>query len=148
MNYPTFDDSVYVQKVNAFNTAIVDGNFPASGSYIDVSAFERFVFLIAAGTLDSALTCKVQQAATINGTAKDVSGATVTVGATDDDKWASIEVQGAKLDINNGYNYVTLNVAGAAGSNDYLCILFLGMYPSAQPVTQHASYVSAVVVAG
>lgn len=148
MYNPSFDDAVYVQKVNSFNTAIEVGEFPASGSYIDVSGFERFVFLILAGTLDTALVCQVQQATAVNGTAKDITGATVTVGASDDNKWHSIEVQTAKLDANNDYRYVTLDITGAAGSNDYLCIVFLGFYPGEQPVTQHASYVSAVVVAG
>lgn len=148
MYFPSFDDAVYALKCNNFMTAIADGEFPASASYIDVGAFERFVFLIAAGTLDSALTCQVQQAATVSGTAKDVTGAVAIVGAGDDNEWVTIEVQTNQLDLNNGYNFVTLDVSGAAGSNDYLCIFFLGMYPSEQPVTQNAGYSQAVVVAG
>lgn len=148
MHFPTFDDSVYVQKVNNFMTAIEVGEFPASGSYIDVAQFERFVFLILAGTLDTALTCQVQQATAVNGTAKDITGAVTTVGTGDDNKWHIIEVQTDQLDINNDYRYVTLDITGAAGSNDYLAIVFLGLNPGEQPVTQHASLVAAVVVAG
>jgi len=148
MYFPTFDDSVYVQKLNNFGTAVEVQEYPASGSYIDVSGYERFVILILAGTLDTALTCQVQQATAVNGTAKDISGAVATVGATDDNKWHSIEVQTNQLDLNNDYRYITLDVTGAAGSNDYACFVFLGLNPSEQPVTQHASYVSATVVAG
>lgn len=148
MYFPTFDDAVYVQKVNNFMTAVEVGEFPASGSYIDVSNYERFAFLIFAGTLDTALTCQVQQATAVNGTAKDITGAVTTVGTSDDNKWHIIEVQTNQLDLNNDYRYVTLDVTGAAGSNDYLCIVFLGLNPGEQPVTQHANLVAAVVVAG
>lgn len=142
----TFDDEVAVLSVNAFNTGLVDGKFPASGSFIDVKDYQKFVFLIVAGTLDSALTVKVQQATAANGTPKDITGATTTIAATDDNKWHSIEVDVAALDINNGYRYVTLDVAGAAGGNDYIAAVFLGLIPGVQPVAQNASYVAAVVV--
>lgn len=128
--------------------ALTAKEYPASGSYIDVSGFERFAFLIAAGALDSELTCQVQQAATISGTAKDVTGAVVTVPADGDDKWYMVEVQTDNLDSNNGYNYVTLDVTGPAGSNDYAAIIFLGLNPRKIPVTQGATFGAATAVAG
>jgi len=143
-----FKDSVYVQKLNDFGTAIADGSFPASASFIDVSKYSRFAFLVFAGALDSALACQVQQATAANGTPKDVSGALVTVGATDDNKWHMVEVLTDNLDITNDYKFVSLAVSGQAGSNDYLCIVFLGLAPNTEPVTQHASCVASVVVAG
>lgn len=146
----TFSEELYLAPANNFNTAISDGNFPASASYIDVAQFEKFVFQIRAGTLDSALTCQVKQDTSPTETAgiKNITGATVTVGATDDNKLFTIEVEVRKLDINNGFRYVTLAVSGAAGGNDYLSINFIGINPDVIPVTQPATYASAVIVAG
>lgn len=140
----------YVQGCNNFGTAIVDGNFPASASYIDVSGFYTFCFLVRAGALDSALTLQVKQdtSATETASIKNITDATVTVGTGDDNGWASIEVEVAKLDIANGFRYVTLAVSGAAGSNDYLDIIFLGRLPRTAPVTQSASYFDYAIVAG
>lgn len=148
MLYRTFDDAVKVQACNNFNTAMVDGDFPASGSYIDVSDFERFVFLIHAGTLDSALTCTVQEVTAVNGTPSSVTGASVTIADDDDNKWFTIEVETRKLSINTAAKYVTLDVSGAGGGNDYLDIIFLGFNPGVQPVTQPTNYDTATVVAG
>jgi hypothetical protein len=139
-----------VTKIQQLNVedAIVDGQFPASGSFIDVSKFHRFAFLVMVGALDSALTCKVQQAAAINGVLKDVTSATVAIAANGDDKWYLIEVETNHLDSNNGYKYVTLDIAGAAGGNDYAAILFLGLNPGMAPVTQGADKGTIVSVVG
>ena len=145
-----FDDAVYVNKANNFNTAIVDGRFPASTAFIDVSNFTHFAFLVFAGTLNSALTCAVYQdtSATVTASVKAVTGASVIIGATDDDKWRSVEVEAARLDIANNFRYVTLDVSGAGGGDDYLCIVFVGWDARREPVTQPANYLEAVVVAG
>jgi len=145
-----FSEEVYVQPANNFNTAIVDGNFPASTGYIDVSQFERFAFLVRVGTLTSELTLQVKQDTDETETAsiKDVSGATATIAADDDNKLVSIEVETRKLDLNNGFRYVTLAVSGAGGGDDYLDIQFVGLNPDVKPVTQPASYSQAVIVAG
>lgn len=144
------DDAVYINPANNFNTAIVDGDFPASGSYIDVSEFTHFAFLVKVGTLNSALTLQVQQdtSATATASIKNVTGATLTVAADDDNELKSIEVEAARLDVANNFRYVTLDVTGAAGGDDYLDILFLGWDARRQPVTQPAAYSEAVVVAG
>lgn len=144
------DDAVYINPCNNFNTAIADGVFPASGSFIDVSEFTHFAFLVKVGTLDSALTLQVHQdtSATQTASVKDVTGATLVVAANDDDELKSIEVEAARLDVANNFRYVTLDVTGAAGSNDYLDILFLGWDARREPVVQPAAYSEAVVVAG
>lgn len=144
----TLTEQVYFKTCNNFGTAIVDGGFPASGSYIEVGQYERFGFLVRAGALDSALTCQVQQAAAIDDTPVDVAGAVVTVGTGDDNELFLIEVETRKLDLNNGYNYVTLDVAGATGGNDYLDIVFVGINPLTMPVTQPAGTNTPVIVAG
>jgi len=144
----TFSENVYVYGCNPFGTASVDGdNYPASGSFIDVSGYERFVFLIHAGTLTTDLVCTVQEANAINGTPASVSGATLTIGnAAGDNDWYSIEVETARL--TKGKHFVSLDVAGGAGSDDFLDVIFLGLDPKNAPVTQHANYLEAVVVAG
>jgi len=139
----TLTEQVYFKGCNTPSTAIVDGNFPASGSFIDVSDCERFGFIVHAGGSDTALTCQVQQAATINGTEKDVTGAVQTISATGDGTVYLIEVETRKLDLNNGYNFVTLDVTGATG-NDYLGIVFWSI-PRVAPVTQTNT---AIIVAG
>lgn len=141
----TFSEQVKVTKCNAFGTAIVDGDFPASGSYIDVSDYERFAFLITAGASNTALTCQVQQSTTASATPKDVTGAVQTVGASDDGEVFIIEVETRKLDINNDYFYVTLDVSGQSGNDEYLDITFLGINPGEAPVTQQNT---AVIIAG
>lgn len=147
MKFSMYED-VYIVGCNNFNTAIADGEFPASGSYIDVSDFMWCAFLIRVGTLDSALTCQVQQAATISSTAKDLTDCKWVVGTGDGNKWGVVEFEPRKLDINNGYNYVTLDVTGAGGSNDYLDIFFLGFGKGVRPVTQHASFDTSAIIAG
>lgn len=147
----SFIDNHYLLKCNDFNTAIVDGDFPPSTTFIDVSEFERFVFLIHAGTLNSALTCQVQQdtSATVTASVKAVTSAVDIVGATDDNDLFAIEVQTSQLDLANGFRYVTLDVSGAAGGDDYLDILFIGVHPRRAPVTQPATTLGNIVeVAG
>jgi hypothetical protein len=144
------DDAVYINPCNNFNTAIVDGVFPASTLFIDVSNFTHFAFLVKVGTLNSALTLQVHQdtSATQTASVKDITGATLVVGAGDGDELKSIEVEAARLDIANNFRYVTLDITGAAGGDDYLSILFLGWNARRTPVTQPAAYSEAVVIAG
>ncbi|HZU86593.1 MAG TPA: hypothetical protein VFF78_03850 [Anaerolineaceae bacterium] len=136
-------------KIQLLNTedALSVAKYPASGYFIDVSNYERFAFLVAAGALDTATTVKVQQATAVNGTPKDITGATITIADTGDDKWYLIEVETNKLDINNDYRYVTLDVAGPTG-NDYGAILFLGFNPGSMPVTQGTDKGSSVAIVG
>lgn len=142
-----FIEAVKIQQLNV-EDALTEAKFPASGSFIDVSQYDRVAFLVLAGALDSATTIKVQQATANNGTPKDVSGATLTIGATGDDKWYLIEVETRKLDINNDYRYLTLDVAGPAGGNDYAAIVFFGFAPGTMPVTQGSDKGNSVAVVG
>lgn len=139
----TFSEQVYVKAVNTPSTAIVDGKFPASGSFFDTSDYERFAFLIVAGGSNTALTCQVEEADAANGTPTDITGAVQIVGATDDGEAFIIEVETRKLTL-TGKRYVTLDVTGATG-DDYLGIIFLGINPGVAPVTQTNT---AVIIAG
>lgn len=140
----TLTEQVYFKGCNTPSTAIVDGKFPASGSFIDVSDYERFGFIVHAGGSNTALVCQVEQATTASGTPADITGAVQTISATGDGTVYLIEVETRRLDLNNGYNYVTLDVTGATG-DDYLGIIFFGVNPGAAPVTQTNT---AVIVAG
>jgi hypothetical protein len=96
------------------------------------------------------LTFTVRQDTSATATAgvKAITDAAVVIGTDDDNKWASIEVQCNKLDIANGYRYVSLYATGGAGSNDYAAIVFIGHRAGEAPVVQSASYLTPVVVAG
>jgi hypothetical protein len=134
--------NVKYELSNNFNTAIVDGSFPASGSFYDVAEYDEMYWLIRAGTLDSALTCQVQQAATISGALTNITGAVSIVAADDDNELKVIRVQTRLLT----QRFVTLTISGAAGGNDYLDVIWVGV-PRHMPVTQNAT-VTEVVVAG
>lgn len=137
--------NVKYELANNFNTAIADGSFPASASFYDVADYAWFYFIVKAGTLDSALTCQVQQAATASGSLTDITGAVDIVGTGDDDKLFVIGVE-VKV-MTQGQRFVTLTISGAAGSNDYLDILFVGVRPDHAPVTQEST-VAVIVVGG
>jgi len=71
-------EAAVIKQLNV-EVALAVASYPASGAFIDVSQYERFAFLVQAGVLDSAITCQVQQAATINGALKDITGAVVVI---------------------------------------------------------------------
>jgi len=142
-----FSEAVLIKQLNVEDDIEVAA-YPASGSYIDVSNFERCAFLIGAGALDSELTFKVRQATANNGTLKDLTDAVVVVPADGDDKWYMVEFQVDQLDTDNGYRFVTLSATGAAGTNDYAAIFFFGLNPGMRPVTQGADKGEVVYVAG
>jgi hypothetical protein len=144
------NEAMYFLGCNHFSTAIVDGKFPASASFIDVSNFDEFAFIVKAGSLNSALTLQVKQdtSATQTGSIKDVTGATVVIGATDDDTLYIIPVEVAKLDGANSFRYVTLDISGAAGGDDYASVNFVGYNARHQPVTQPSGTTVVTPVAG
>lgn len=140
-------EALKIQQINV-ETALAAASYPTSGSYIDVSDYERFAFLIEVGAIDTQTVAKVQQATANNGALKDVASATTTIATDGDNKWYLIEVQSSMLDINNGYHYVTLTLTGPAGSNDYGAITFIGVNPGYMPVTQGSDKGATVFVGG
>ena len=152
MNFEGFllDKDVEIHLLNTEDALSNGQRLPASGSFIDVSNFERFAFLVGAGALANALTLKVEQdtSETVTASVKDVTGATVSVLATGDDKWYLVEVQTAHLDTNNDFHFVTLNVAGAGAGTDFGSVWFFGINPKTFPVTQPATRGGAVAVVG
>lgn len=134
--------NTYRSSVNAFGTAIVDGNFPATTLFEDTTEYVHFRFYIKAGVLDSAMTCQVMQdtSATVTAGIKVVTDAVVVVGATQDGQQFMIEVETARLDIQNDFRFVTLAISGAATGDDFLSIDFEGGIARRAPVTQPANY--------
>ena len=147
MNVISLGEDLLIDVIEPGLTALSAAKYPASASFIDVSDFDRFAFLIGLDVVADALDFQVQQADAVDGTPKDITGAAKTdTLATDDQKYILIEVETRRLDINNGYHFVTLDVSGIAGTNN-ACIVFFGL-PKVVPVTQPASYLAHVIVAG
>ena len=82
----TLGEDLFIQTVEAGTTALSAAKYPVSGSFIDVSDFERFGFYVALDTLADAIDIKVQQATADDGTPKDITGAAKTDIADDDDE--------------------------------------------------------------
>lgn len=143
-----FSENVYTKLLNTEDAITDTTYYPASASFIDVREYEYIGFLIGAGALDTALTFAVyENNDNTSSGATAVSDATVTVGATGDDKWYSIEVETANLT----KPFVSLYATGAAGGNDYAALFFLGWNARNAPVTQPtgtSGQGSSVVVAG
>lgn len=133
----------YFKQLNV-ETALAAQVYPASGSFEDMNGYRRVRFVVCVGALDTALTLQVKQdtSATQTGSIKNITGATVTVGTTDDNKDFVIEVDASQLDTNNGFRYVTLDVAGPTG-NDYAAIAVEKILSTNQPVTQPATFPAA-----
>ncbi len=132
-------ENLYIKQLNV-QTALSDANYPTSTSYIDVSQFRRFAFLVSLGSLDSAVVFQVKQDTSATETAiKNVTGATFTAatsGVGGDNYDYLIECETSALDENNSFRYVTLNVASTGGGNDYAAITFIGYDAREVPVTQ------------
>lgn len=144
-----FENEVYVNKCNNFNTAYSAADrLPASGSFIDMQPYDHGVFLILMGTLDTATTFAVYQdtSATETASIKAVTSASQAVLATDDNKWLSIEFNTNQIDQDNDFRYVTLVPSAGAGSNDYVCVVFLGFKARKEPVSKESNYAYHVAV--
>lgn len=145
MKIRSFKEQVYVQQVSP-PAVTTTATVPAS--YIDVTNFERFVFLISAGALGTSATVDAQvvQATAAAGTgSKNITGAAITqLTDTDDNKWVAVEVQSDQLDIANDFRYVAITVTVANTAT--LEVLFIGLNPRRVPVT--ASGDEVVQVAG
>jgi hypothetical protein len=147
MAFKQLTSGIAIQTVNDPDTAITDTTYyPADGSFIDVSQYDGFSFFIAAGGLDTQLVFAVYEnstAASAGSTA--ITGATVTIAATGDDKWYMIEVDAQSM--TPGHRYVSLYGTGAAGGNDYAYIAFMGHNARNVAVTQGSTKGSIVIVA-
>lgn len=128
---------------------LVDGKYPTSGNFIDVRGVHRFAIVGVVNAVNSATTIQVQQATANNGTPKAIADAVHVIPAdgSEDGKWFCIEVDVARMDSNNDYKFVTVDVSGAAGGNDTVTMLLLEFAGSKMPVTQ-SDLAAAVNVVG
>ena len=130
---------------------ITTGVIPTT--WLDMSDYDRVVFLIALGSTDNNFDAVVRQGTSSAGAgAKDVSyvnnaGSTVTAQITqldgnDDNKYVSIEVPASKLDIANGFRYVALSCTVAGTTTAAIWAI---RYPARNlPVTQPTAWAEAV----
>jgi hypothetical protein len=156
-----FSEATLIKQLNV-EDALADGSYPASGSFINVSDYERFAFLVCVGAsaLGGEFSVKVQQATAANGALKDVTGATRTIAVSGQDKWYLIEVDTRALDINGDYHFVTLTASATVDETvgeheppdetevNYAAILFFGVTPGQKPAPQGSDKGNVVVVAG
>lgn len=146
-----FSENIFVQMVKPPVANLSDETVPST--YIDVSAYERFAFLILVGaTDDTAITAQVVQATAAAGTgSKNISGAAITgtvLAGTNDNKWAMIEVESRRLDIANDFRYVSLTVAATGGSASVGSIIFLAWRGPVRPPTFGSDKAEIVYVDG
>lgn len=135
--------------VDVIKPQLVD-NAAVTSSWLSMTDAVRLFAVINMGATDITVDAKIEQATDSSGTgAKDVTGAAITQFlATDDNKYASIDLEAARMDIANGFNYARLKITVADGTT--------GAYVSASifrptrhaPPTQVAAYAQQIVVAG
>lgn len=143
-----FAKSNYMQMLEGGVTSLSDANYPASGSYIDVSRFEEFTFLIGLDTVATPDFAVYQDtSATETANIKALTGAAKTDVVTGNDgDWFTITVSTEQLDIANNFRYVTLQVSNTSADNAN--IWFFGTLPRDVPVTQHSNFLEEILVAG
>jgi hypothetical protein len=108
--------------------ALSTGDYPASGSYIDVSGYEWVNVVIHMGAIDASdtPTFKVQQADATNGTLDTISTANcvVTAAADDDDEVVSFYLETATLA--DDHHFISVDVSGVANGSYGDIMYYLG----------------------
>jgi hypothetical protein len=142
----SFHENVLLNLVQA-PAVPVDGTLPAS--YIDMSDYERIVFLIWVGVMNAGdlLDAQVVQATDAAGAgSKNITGAAITqLTATDDGKLVSIEVRDTALDVENSFRFVSLTLAETSAP-PFAMVLALLYKGGGLPPTQPTLYAEQVEV--
>ncbi len=142
------DKHVYMQMVQPPVADLTSGT-AVPATYIDVSEFDYFGFVLMVGATDrTAQKIQVRQATANDGTgAKDVSGAVNTaLGATDDNKFVLVTCRAAALDTANGFRYVAALPTWTGGTAGLGAILFFGWRARNVPVSQPAAFAEVIRV--
>ena len=144
-------EHLFIKQVMNPAANVTDATYPST--YIDVSGYARFAFLILVGaTDDTAVNAQVVQATAAAGTgSKDITGAAITstvLAGTNDNKWALIEVDNERLDIANNFQFVALTVAATGGSATIASVFFFGIEPRVKPPTFGSDKAEIVYVDG
>ena len=135
---PTFQHNYkFVAGQTSPEDALANGNYPASGSYVDLTGYEWAEVVIHLGAVDSAVVFTLKQT---DGTAGatldtiDTVNCKKTIATTDDDQIINFHLQTEQLAAN--HHFITCVVSSAAGSNDYGDILYFLGGARHVPVTQ------------
>jgi len=125
-------------------------NASATTAWRDAGDADWVTAFVQVGATDITFDAKIEQATDSSGTgAKDVTSAAVTqLTATDDNKYVSIDLEPAKLDIANNFNYVRLSVTAGDGTTGTTCSGLLMLCARHQPPTQPTEYAEQILVAG
>ena len=110
----------------------------------------RLFAIVNMGATDTTVDALIQQATDSAGTGvKTVTGTAITqFSATDDNKYASIDLEASALDINNGFGWVRLLLTvgnGTLGANLSATLIRTCRHA---PPTQVAAYAQRIVLAG
>jgi hypothetical protein len=144
----------YVIQIVEPPKASADAVLPST--WIDISQYERFAFLRVVGaTDDTAITMQVKQGTSSTGTGtKDVTGAAIVgtdLAGSNDNKWAGVEVECRKLDLDGNFHYVAVDIAATGGSASESTVLFVGINktaPTGYPLSQGTDCAAVVYVDG
>lgn len=142
---PTFHERNLVSYIAP---QLVDGASVNSG-WLAIGDAQRVVALIAVGATDTTVDAKLQAATDSSGTgAADITDAAITqVGATGDNRFASIDLDTSKLAATSNTHVRLLVTAGDGTEGAYVTAFVLRTTRHAPP-TQPAAYAEQVVVAG
>lgn len=125
-----------VEGQDAPETVLSAADYPASGSYIDVSKCERFHVLVHFGAIHGSdvPVVEIKQTTAANGTLTTISTtyAKHTAANDDDGEWVSFTIETKKL--TEGYHYVSAVVSGVTNGT-YGDIFFL-LPETEVPITQ------------
>lgn len=113
-----------------------------TSDWVDMSEFERVVFIVQAGALGSSATIdfKVQEATSAAGAgAQDISGKSITQltdAGTDSDKQALVEVRADELDLADGYTHVAGILTVGTATSD-AGVVAIGLDPRYHPASDY-----------
>lgn len=126
--------------------AVIDPDVTAASSvnsaWVSAKDFHRFMAIICAGTLGASATVDalIQQATDASGTgAKAVTGKAITQltqAGSDSDRQAVINLATEELDVDNGFDYIRLQVTVGTATSD-IGALLLGVAPRNAPASDH-----------
>ena len=124
---------------------LIDGDWPASGSFIDVSDCERFHVIARLGTIHGSdtVTIEIKQATGASATLTTISttNAKITATAAHTGDFALFTIETKKLA--DGYHYVAATVDGATNGS-YGTVFFL-LQKNELPVAQTTTVVPAAL---
>lgn len=128
------------QKLIRHSGPVASGTSAVEPGGIDTTGFGRVAFICAVGTIASTGTVSATiQTSSDNSTFADVSGASVTLSDSDDDKLVAVELNSP------GARYVRLRIVRGTANSDIDGIVCLLGDPNTAPTT-HDSSVAATSV--